>query len=182
MLLLGVERVAIVPDPKPTLRLDFISYPITHSLVTGLVGGLLFGALYFLFSRDKRGALIAAVLVPSHWFLDFFFHIPDLPLWPGGPKVGLGLWRSVPVTFMLEALFLAVGLVLYLRTTRAKDRIGSYALWSFIGVLVAIYVSSMVGPPPTDSRMLAVSALSLWLLIPWAYWIDAHRTVVRPRD
>ena len=41
----------------------------------------------------------------SHWVLDFAVHRPDLPLWPAGPKVGLGLWNSIPGTFIVEGLF-----------------------------------------------------------------------------
>jgi len=37
--------------------------------------------------------VIVALLVVSHWVLDWLVHRPDLPLYPGGPKVGLGLWN-----------------------------------------------------------------------------------------
>jgi hypothetical protein len=135
---------------------------------------MLFGALYFALRQDTRGALVTALLVPSHWALDFLVHVPDLPLWPGGPRVGLGLWRSVPVTLALESGFFLVGLLIYLRATGARDRVGRYALWAFIGLLVVGYASSF-GPPPHDVQTLAYSALILWLFVPWAYWIDSHR-------
>ena len=45
-----------------------------------------------------------AALVLSHWVLDFASHRPDMPLWPGGPKVGLGLWYSLPATLVVEAV------------------------------------------------------------------------------
>ncbi len=179
LLLLGIEHVRILHGQVPTLNLDFVSYPITHSLLTGILGGLLFGALYYLLRKDMRGAIVVAALVPSHWVLDFLVHVPDLPLWPSGPRVGLGLWRSLPWTLVVEAFFLIAGLVIYLRTTRSKDRVGNYALWSLIVFLVAAYASALLGPTP-NFQTLAYSALCLWLLVPWAYWMDRHRTLRNP--
>src|SRR5581483_11351252 len=114
LLLLGVERVEIIQSGPPTLHLNFLKYPITHSFLTELVGGALLGIVYFLLRKDIRGAILTGLLVPSHWVLDFLVHVPDLPIWPGGPKVGLGLWHSVPATVILEAGFFLGGLLVYL--------------------------------------------------------------------
>ena len=49
--------------------------------------------------------------MPSHWLLDLVVHRPDLPFYPGpSPKVGLGLWHSLPGTLVVELGLLAVGL------------------------------------------------------------------------
>ena len=66
-LLLGVEQVRIAPNANPFLTLQFTNYPWTHSLVMGLVWGALFGGLYFAVTKYKRGAIVVALLVPSHW-------------------------------------------------------------------------------------------------------------------
>lgn len=152
-----------------------MDYPITHSLLVGMLGGVLFGIAYFVIRRDARGALITALLVPSHWMLDLLVHLPDLPIWPGGPDVGFGLWRSLPVTLILESVFFFGGLLIYLRSTAAKDQVGHWALWGFVALLTVGYARSIAGPPPKDVRSIAYSALLLWILVPWAYWIDAHR-------
>jgi hypothetical protein len=177
LLLLGIEHLEIQSTRQPTLRVSFVDYPITHSLLMGVIAGVFFGLAYFGVRRDARGALITALLVPSHWILDSLVHLPDLPLWPGGPKVGFGLWRSVPATLILESLFFFGGLLIYLRSTVAKDQIGRWALWAFVALLTAGYASSLIGPPPKDVRSIAYSALLLWLFVPWAYWIDAHRSL-----
>jgi membrane-bound metal-dependent hydrolase YbcI (DUF457 family) len=75
-LLLGWEQVRIEPNVNPFLTLDFTSYPWTHSLVMGLVWGALFGGLYFAATKYKRGAIVVALLVPSHWVLDAVVHQP----------------------------------------------------------------------------------------------------------
>ena len=46
----------------------------------------------------------------SHWILDFLVHRPDLPLWPGRPKVGLGLWNSWIAEVVIEVGIFAAGL------------------------------------------------------------------------
>jgi hypothetical protein len=175
LLLLGVEHVAISPGLMEASPLDFTDYPWTHSLLTGALAGLAFGVVYFLLRRYGRGALVLGGLVLSHWLLDLFFHRADLPLWPGGPKLGLGLWSSLPVTLLCELAFFAAGVWLYQRRTEAIDRTGSIALWALAGFLVVVYLAAMFSPPPPSPGAVAWSALALWLLVPWTWWIDRHR-------
>ena len=175
MLLAGLEKVKILPAALPTLRLSFTDYPLTHSLASQVIAGIVFGLIYFLLRRDRRGALISGGLVPTHWVLDAVVHVPDLPVWPDGPKVGLGLWRSVPATVALEVLMLTLGVLLYCSKSRALSAKGRYLLYGFVGFLVLGYVSSLLGPPPQNTRALATSALLLWIMVPWAYWLDSAR-------
>ncbi len=180
LLLSGVEHVRVVPGLMAASPLDFHDYPITHSLLMGVIWSLLVGGIYLLVQRDRRGALVVGALVLSHWGLDFIVHRPDLPLWPGGPLVGLGLWRSQALTLLLELTTFGGGIALYVRKTRALDRIGEIALWALITCLGILYMSALFGPPPPNAKALAWSALVLWLFIPWAYWIDRHRVVRTP--
>jgi hypothetical protein len=176
LLLLGIEHVKIVPGLMAMSPLDFTDYPISHSLLMAIVWGALVGGAYYLLRRYGRGAWIMGILVVSHWFLDLVVHRPDLPLWPGAnsPKLGWGLWNSVAATCVLEFAIYAVGIGIYLRATRARDKIGSWGLWAYIIVLALIYVSSNGAPPPNE-RVLAWTALGLWLFVPWAWWVDRHR-------
>ena len=82
--------------------LDFVYYPFSHSLLMTIIWGFLVGGAYFLLRHYGRGAWIMGALVVSHWFLDLPMHRADLPLWPGAssPKVGWGLWDSIPVTYV----------------------------------------------------------------------------------
>ena len=74
-----------------------------------------------------------------------------------------------------EIGLLAIGLVLYLHATRARDRTGNIVLWSFLIVLVTLWAGTIFGPPPPNDRVLAWSALSIWLTVPWVAWADHHR-------
>jgi hypothetical protein len=73
-------------------------------------------------------------------------------------------------------MFLFVGgLAVYLRSTRARDRIGRVGLWAMVLVLLIIFFSGYVSAPPPNGRAVGLGALGLWLFVPWSYWIDRHR-------
>lgn len=181
LLLAGLEKADIVPGFTRVTPVDFISYPYSHSLVAQLIWGTGIGLVYWGVRRDKSGAIVMALCVPSHWLLDYVAHRPDMPFSPGGGRYGLGLWNSVPATLAVEiGLFLA-GSALYLKGTRVKDRIAPYLLWSLPVLLVVVYIGSVFGPPPPDVKVLATTTSAIWLTIPWATWADRHRSVLHLR-
>lgn len=176
LLLMNLERVAIVPGITTVTPLDFTHYPWSHSLLIVVVWGAAFGVVYYLVKRYRVGAWVCGLAVISHWLLDLVVHRPDLPLSPGGEyRAGFGLWGSLTATLAVELAVFAVGLVLYLRTTTAKDRIGSIGLWSLVGFLVLVYAGNLFGAPPPSVRAIAWLGQAQWLIIVWGYWIDRHR-------
>jgi hypothetical protein len=175
LLLLGIEHVRIVPGLLAASPFDFTSYPISHSLAAQLGWGTLLGLVYFAIKRDGRSALFVGALAPTHWLLDFIAHRPDMPIYPGGAKYGLGMWRSVPLTICVEYVLFAAGIALYIHTTRAKDTTGNLPLWSLIGLLGVVYPASLFGPAPPSVQALAWSAIAIWLTVPWAAWADRRR-------
>jgi membrane-bound metal-dependent hydrolase YbcI (DUF457 family) len=180
LLILGIEHVRLAPGITAFTPFDFYDYPVTHSLVAALGWSIVLAVLYRLIARaEARATLVVGAAVFSHWVLDFVTHRPDLPLWPGGPKVGLGLWNSIPATIVVEVALFVAALVLYLRATRARDRTGAIALWTLVGFLGLIYVANIIGPPPPDVQAIGWAGLAQWLFVPWGYWIDRHREVTR---
>ena len=75
---------------------------------------------------------------------------------------------------MSELVLFGAGVWLYRRTTEAVDRVGSVALWALVVFLLVAYGASLFSPPPSPSAV-GWMALSSWLIVPWAYWIDRHR-------
>ncbi|HUK20461.1 MAG TPA: hypothetical protein VLV45_02750 [Gemmatimonadales bacterium] len=182
-LLLGWERVSVAGGTNPFLTLAFDSYPISHSLVTLAGWGLLVGALYKMKTGYAQGALVVGLLVFSHWVLDWIVHIPDLPLYPGGPKVGLGLWRFAPATVVIELLMFVGGIGLYMTATRARDRIGRYGVWALLVLLALSYVGSLFSPPPGNIKALAIGGIIFgWLFVALAWWADRHRDTTLPGE
>jgi hypothetical protein len=75
----------------------------------------------------------------------------------------------------LEFSIFALGVWLYLRTTKAIDATGKWALWSLVAFLITIQVGNVFGPPPPSVTALAWVGQAQWLLVAWAYWVDKHR-------
>jgi len=178
-LLAGWEKVRIDPGNTAFTPLDFVSYPYTHSLVMSAGWAALFGFLYWALTRYPAGAMVVSVGVLSHWILDAVVHRPDLPIAPGSSiRVGLGLWNSVPATMIVEGAMFTLGIWLYVRATRPRDRIGTWGFRTFVVFLAGSYVSNAFGSPPPSERFLAWFALALWLFPLWAMWFDRHREAV----
>lgn len=175
-LLLGWEQVVIDPGNTAVTPLNFVHYPYTHSLLAALLWGVLFAGVLRWRGAPLRVAAWAGGAVLSHWVLDLLTHRPDLPLYPGGPMVGLGLWHSVPGTLAVELLLFLAGTALYLRGTGARDAVGRWALWGLLGFLLVVYAGNLAGPPPPSATAIGWVGLSQWLLVAWGYWIDRHRS------
>jgi len=168
----------IVPGITKVTPLNFENYPLSHSLFSVLIWGLLFGGIYFLMQRYPKGAIVLGFGVVSHWFLDLIVHRPDLPLFFGeSPYVGFGLWNSPVGTLLVEGSLFCAGVFVYMHTTYAKDRIGTWAFWSLVGFLVIVYIGNFVGPVPPSVQAIAWVGNAQWILIAWAYWVDRHRSV-----
>lgn len=177
LLILGIEEVAIEPGITEMTPLNFLHYPVTHSLVMALVWGLIGFLLYYVFKKDVKGGLIIAACVASHWVLDFLTHRPDLPITlTETTKVGLGLWNYKWLTVVIETLMFVGGVYLYTKATQAKDKKGTYAFWGLIGFLLIIHVGNVFGPPPPNVEAIVWAGHLQWLFVLWAYWADDHRS------
>jgi hypothetical protein len=182
LLLAGLERVEIDPGNTTVTPLDFVSYPISHSLLSVAGWAFLFSGLYWLLTKNGTGTFWVWFLVLSHWVLDAISHRPDLPLYPGsGRLIGWGLWNSRPGTVVVEGGLFICGVILYRRAAQPRDTVGRYAFRTLVIFLALIYLGNLLGPPPPDARSVAFLGLGGWLLILWAYWVDRHQQVVLPR-
>jgi len=175
LLLAGIEIVRVNPGDTAFTNLAFESYPWTHSLLMVLIWSIaacLVGRLLF---STWRAGLVMGGLVLSHWLLDWVTHRPDLPLWPGGPLLGLGLWNSIPGTIVVEGALLGAGMWVYRSVTHPEDPIGTLAFAALLAVTGLIWVSQPWAPLPGSPDAVAWGALILWILPPWATWIERHR-------
>ena len=170
--LAGVERVTIAPGDTVVTPLRFDHYPWSHSLVALAVWAVAFGALVGARAKARSAALLAGAAVLSHWLLDFVSHRADMPIGLGGPKVGLGLWNSLPATVAVEAVLFAAAIAYY-----EQQRAVTKGFRILMGVLSALYVVNLAGPPPPSVTAVVVSAV---LLVPLLWWW-ANRVEGLPR-
>jgi hypothetical protein len=184
---LGIEHVRIAPGITASTPLDFISYPYSHSLLTLALFGALFGWLSSSVTQPiahaappARAIIVVLALVVSHWVLDVVTHIPDMPLYPGGPKFGFGLWNSVPGTLVIETIMFAAGVSIYAAATKARDATGK---WAFVGLTAFLFIGFLVnanGTPPPSVTALWIMALALSALTIWLAWLADHHRQPRP--
>jgi membrane-bound metal-dependent hydrolase YbcI (DUF457 family) len=181
-LLLGWEQVRIDPGNTRYTPLDLYHYPWSHSLLMAVVWATGLALIYYGIARYGPGAAAIWIAVVSHWVLDWVSHRSDMPLYPGGPKYGLGLWNSIAGTMIVELVMLGVGVWLYVRTTRARDRIGRYALVSYVSVLLVLYIGDRFsGSLPSVADIAWTGIAASVILVPWAWWFDRHREAVASR-
>src|SRR2546425_194947 len=170
-LLLGCEHAHVVSGPNPFLPLWLDDDPYSHSLFALIVWGAIFGYFYKVKTGDKRAAVVIGLLVVSHWVLDFVTHRPDIQIYPGGAKLGLGLWNSPAATVIVESVMLLAGVVIYTRVTRARDGIGRWGLWGMVVLLAGSYLSTLFTPSPADMRAVAIGGVIFAaLLVLLALW------------
>jgi hypothetical protein len=93
---------------------------LTHSIPAVLVFMLVGFAAYAAATRDLTGALVIALVILSHMFFDWITGYK--PTWPGGPMVGLELYDHPIADFVVEAIVIVAGALLYGRTLPPRRR------------------------------------------------------------
>ncbi len=165
-LITGWEQARVNPSLPRMISIEFLSYPLSHSLLAGFLWAVLAAAITYSWpTRDTSRhhwikAAVVGVAVLSHWFLDLLVHLPDLPLVNDeSRKFGLGLWRNLPLTLVAESLIFFGGLAIYIqwRSRGAGGKLGR--IWTLAGVLVALYAASLLSPPPSNMKMVGVMAI-----------------------
>ena len=182
-LLLGWERVRIDPGYTAVTPLEFVEYPISHSLVGMTAWALVGAAIYYSWptrdtSRHWQAAALVGAAILSHFLLDLTVHVPDLPVSGSeSPRLGLGLWNQPVVTLLLELATLAAGVAVYVAYRSIRHPVRPGRLASLVLVLVAVYLASFFGPPPPSVTAIAVTDLvGLLVLVAFAAWADRRAT------
>jgi hypothetical protein len=167
LVLLGIEKLRIVPGFTEANALDLYYMPYTHSLPGSIVLSLIFRATVTLFTSGNRATttLLVAAVSFSHWILDLVVHTPDLPLYDNAAKVGFGLWRHVALSFPLELIVLGLGAWLYSLMTTFAGAKGRYVFWAFVILLAVLQIYANFGPPPSSPDAMAVIALAFYVAL-----------------
>ena len=177
-LLLGWEHVRISAGDTKWTPLDLYDYPWSHSLLLLAIWAFVLAAMYRTWRSDWAGTLAIGVGVVSHWVLDWITHRADMPLYPYGPKYGLGLWNSVPGTVVVEIAVFFAGVGLYAWSTRARDRWGQWGFWLYVALLLVLFIGDRFSAPPESVSGIAWTGLiATAVLIGWAWWFDSHRSI-----
>ena len=180
LVLLGLEQIHIPADFAQTHYLTF-TFPYSHGLAASIVwSAIAFGITYAVLPRwstkeRKQAGLAIALTVFSHFVLDWFVHIPEMPLLgENSPKLGLSLWNNLPLAIGMEVGLVLIGFIYYLSTVKPKTSLAKYGVAALMVLTTALTVTGQLfaeTPPP------ATGAAMSWIFQPFlicglAYWFD----------
>jgi len=180
LILLGLEQMHIPANFAQTHYLTF-TFPYSHGLAASMVwSALAFGITYAVLPRwtskeRKQAGLAIAMTVFSHFVLDWFVHIPELPLLgDDSPKIGLSLWNNLPLALGLEVGLVLISFIYYLSMVKPKTNLAKYGVAS---LMVLITVLTVTGQLFADTPPHANGAAMSWIFQPFlicglAYWFD----------
>jgi hypothetical protein len=173
--IVGVEKMRIVPGITTMNPMDLYYMPYTHSLIGGLAWAAGFGLLIAALTKNRAAALIAAAVVPTHWLLDVLVHAPDMTLTGLPPKLGLGLWNYPALEMPLEIGLTMGALWIYARRTGGWTR----PITVLAVVLLLVQGYNWFAPQPTEmSIAMPVSALFAYAVFTaLAAWASRGRVV-----
>jgi hypothetical protein len=168
--------------------LNLHTMPWSHGLFASMALSAVLGLLYLKFFTPKRYdiALVFALVVWSHWWLDLIVHRPDLQVL-GDNYQGWGLWRSVSASLMIELGLFAIAMAMYvIRTAKLPQSLfgdegfaQKYkldSLWLFAAILIVIQIAFSFIPPFKPEWFFLVCFAMLISLVPLLSWlVDAKR-------
>ncbi len=162
-------------DPDATVMVPFDLYhmPYTHSLLGTVIWAAIFSVLVLWARKDAAPAILAGMVVLSHWLLDWLTHRPDLSLMGGDQMHGLGLWNQPFIAIPLELGITLGAFIWYVKSSRGPA--GPPAI--LLTVLLAFQAINWFGPAPEAVGPLlygqALLAFALVTLI--AAWVGTTR-------
>jgi hypothetical protein len=158
---LGVEKLRVDPS-LPGSDLDLYFMPYTHSLPAALLWSAGAGAVARLFRLPMGASVAIGLTVFSHWAADFLVHRPDLVVWFGQPKVGLGFWNYPLPEMALELGLVAMAGAAWTAQRKTEGR-HAWPAVIFLGLLTAIQIVSALGGGMKDPTALGIQALVIYL-------------------
>jgi hypothetical protein len=91
-------------------------------------------------------------------------------------RFGLGLWKSVSATLIVEGAFWIFAIIVYLRSTQARSRSWIPVFWLPVLFLTLAWYGNITAPPPTHLSVIGYTNLTLFsLTVLWAYWVNRLR-------
>jgi membrane-bound metal-dependent hydrolase YbcI (DUF457 family) len=110
---------------------------LSHSVPAVVVLAILAAATQ-IGRANLKAALVVGAVVISHVLLDYLTGIK--PTWPGGPIIGLGIYRYPVIDFVAEAAVIVSGWLLYRRTLPPANK-----KWNASTMMLAVLLLMQLG-------------------------------------
>lgn len=175
--LLGIEKMRLVPNITASNSLDLYFMPFSHGIPAALMWSILAALVFWCCAKASpqrtRTALVIGVVVGSHWILDYVVHRPDLPVWYDGLKVGFGLWDYRLPALLLELAILWGALWFSLQAVAGENR-RRYVILGL--VMSVVQILSLMLPTSNNVNIVVVQLLTSYLGVTvLSYWAAKQR-------
>lgn len=166
----GIEKTRIQGvGPNKVFPIVLLNVPYSHGLFFNLIYVIMFSILI----SPSIGMTIL-----SHFILDFIVHLPDMdicfPFSNGdGCKIGLGLWRYLWPSIMVESGIIIIGAIIYIFKTPGDERKNvCIRLIPVVIFMILMTVLLPFSPPPESLGWVngaqALVFYGLFMILGWA--------------
>ena len=171
--LMGVEKMRIDLDAPVMVPFDLYQMPYTHSIAGTGVWALGFAIIIAIWHRDALAGLLSALVVASHWALDWVTHAPDLTLAGGDTAYGLGLWNHPEIAKPLDLGITLAAFLFY----NVRSRGPAAQPFILITVLLGFQMINWFAAPPAEAGpMVYIQALIAFAIVTgFAVWTGENR-------
>lgn len=169
----GIEKMRVEPGATKMVPFDLYHMPFTHSLFGTGVWAVAMVLLVLIWKRSILGALLAGLVVLSHWLLDWITHRPDLTIMGGEQTYGLGLWNYPLVAMPLEIGLILASFVFYIKRTRGP--VGQPLI--LLLILLGFQAINWFGPEPSAAgpALYFQALLAFGVATGFAWWVGENR-------
>lgn len=127
----------------------FYNPELSHSLVSIGIGSTVVALIYYIVSRVRADAIAVWLTYVSHWPADFVTGLK--PTWPGGPMVGMYLYKRPPVDGVIECLVIIACWLVYRRSLPRAAQHRAVGLLIPLG-LIAMHLAFLATRIPSLRR------------------------------
>ncbi len=179
--LMGMEAATAPADYSERHYLYF-NFAYSHSFMAAILWSVAGAVAWAVLNKDgelaarifSRSAIIVALVVFSHWALDFLVHPAQLPIAPGGPALGLGFWDEQPLGLAVELVIAAGGLALYAMRALVPWPRRLIVIMLTVAAAVLTAFGAYLSPAPNSIPLLAsISLTVIVLLVAGAWWTES---------
>ena len=114
---------------------------LSHSLPAIAVLAAVLSLAYYATVRDLAAAAFVALVVASHGVADYVTGLK--PTWPGGPVIGLQLYRQPALDFAVEGVVILIGWEIYRRSLPAGRQRSSAVRFLLVALLLLQLAASV---------------------------------------
>ncbi len=173
--LIGIEKIGSGGFANVTLPYDLYTHPFTHSLAGTGIWALGFGAIIGFWYRDFFAGMLAALVVASHWLLDWIMHAPGLTLTLSGAGdiYGLGLEQHKGPAIALELALTLAAFAFYLKRSRGPILQPVMLFAVMLGLQMVIWITPQ--PDIAGLGFYAEALIAFVILAALASWTGENR-------